>query len=157
MIARLLFLAMVVSSVGCYAARPTAVGVVPETGARMSVIPNDQGRAALSLVMGEGVERVDGRLLARDSAGYLLSVREVRRARGAIQVWAGEPVRIADRDVRSLAVLQYDRSRTAVAVAGGVGAFGVIITRGLNGFALGSESTSQPRDSLASSLRLFWP
>lgn len=148
---------MVVSSVGCYAARPAAVGAAPELGARMSFVPNDQGRATLALVMGEGVERVDGTLLARDSAGYLVAVREVRRARGAIQVWAGEPVRIADRDARSISVLEYNRRRTAVAVASGVGAFGIILTRGLDGFALGSESTSQPRDSLASSLRLLWP
>jgi hypothetical protein len=107
--------------------------------------------------MGEGVERVDGQLLSRDSATYLVAVREVRRARGGIQVWAGEPVRIADRDIRSLALLQYDRLRTSVAVAGGAGAFGIILTRGLNGFVLGSESTSAPRDSLASSLRFLWP
>ena len=157
MMSRLLLLASLVASAGCYAARPAAIGVAPETGTRMSFVVNDQGRATLSLVMGEGVERVDGRLLSRDSASYLVSVTEVRRARGAIQVWAGEPVRIADRDVRSLALLQYDRRRTAVAVAGGVGTFGMILTRGLNGFALGGESTSAPRDSLASSLRFLWP
>ena len=154
---RLLLLAAMMASAGCYAARPAAVGVAPEIGTRMSFVVNDQGRAALSIVMGEGVERVDGQLLSRDSATYLVAVSEVRRARGGIQVWAGEPVRIADRDIRSLALLQYDRLRTSVAVASGAGAFGIILTRGLTGFVLGSESTSAPRDSLASSLCFLWP
>ena len=54
---RPLLLASLAAAVGCYAAEPVAVGVAPEMGTRMSFQLNDQGRAALGLVMGDGLER----------------------------------------------------------------------------------------------------
>ena len=157
LLGRPLFLASLVAAVGCYAAEPAAVGVAPELGTRMSFQLNDQGRAALGVVMGDGLERIDGRLLSRESAGYLVAVSEVRRSGGALQVWAGEPIRLEDRHVRGVSIQRYSRRRTAIAVAGGVGALALILTRGIDGFALGSDPSTQPRDSLSASLRLVLP
>ena len=154
---RPLVIASLAASVGCYAAEPVAVGVAPEIGTRLSFQLNDQGRAALGLVMGDGLERIDGRILARDGTGYLVAVSEVRRSRGSLQVWAGEPVRLEDRHVSGLSIQRYSRRRTAVAVAGGVGALALILTRGIDGFAFGSDPSTQPRDSLSASLRLVLP
>ncbi len=154
---RPLLLASLAAAVGCYAAEPVSVGVAPEMGTRMSFQLNDQGRAALGLVMGDGLERIDGRILSHDEAGYLVAVSEVRRIRGSLQVWAGEPVRLSDRHVSGISVQRYSRSRTAIAVAGGVGALALILTRGINGFAFGDDRSTQPRDSLSASLRLVLP
>ena len=157
LLGRPLLLASLVAAVGCYAAEPAAVGVAPELGTRMSFQLNDQGRAALGVVMGDGLERIEGRLLSREAAGYLVAVSEVRRVRGALQVWAGEPIRLEDRHVSGVSIQRYSRRRTAIAVAGGIGALTLILTRGLEGFALGSDPSTPPRDSLSASLRLVLP
>ena len=157
LLGRPLFLASLVAAVGCYAAEPAAVGVAPELGTRMSFQLNDQGRAALGLVMGDGLERIDGRILSHDETGYLVAVSEVRRIRGSLQVWAGEPVRLEDRHVSGLSIQRYSRPRTAIAVAGGVSALTLILTRGIDGFAFGSDRSTPPRDSLSASLRLVLP
>lgn len=157
LLARPLLVASLIAAAGCYAAEPATVGVVPEIGTRMSFQLNDQGRAALGLVMGDGLERIQGRVLSRDASGYLVAVSEVRRSRGSLQVWAGEPVRLEDRHVSGLSIQRYSRRRTAIAVAGGVGALALILTRVIDGFALGSDPSTSPRDSLSASLRLVLP
>jgi hypothetical protein len=44
--------------------------------------------------LGPEVAQVEGRLIQKDSAGYLLAISNIRLLRGGEQVWSGEQVQV---------------------------------------------------------------
>lgn len=117
---------------GCYTLRP-AGGVVPEIGKELAFDVNDAGRVALGGSMGPEIAQIEGRLLSRENAEYLVAVRAVRMLRGGEQVWRGEPVRIRPEYVGTTYERQFSRGRTVTLGAIGIGAIAVLLTRSLTG------------------------
>lgn len=143
------------SALACYRPHPLAAGVSPSEGTRLVLQVNDIGRAELGRTMGPEIDRISGRLVAREVAGYRIAVEEVRRLRGEVQVWAGERILVADPQVRTVSELRFDRMRTTLVASAGVGGFAFLVTRGLFGFSLGGTDPV-PTDS-GSLLRVFVP
>ena len=111
--------AMGLTLVGCYTLQPSR-GVTPAIGERVAFDVNDTGRAALGGSMGPEIGQIEGRLLQRDTAQYVVAVSAVRLIRGGEQVWSGEPV-------------HFSKGRTIALSALGVGAVAFLVTRSLTG------------------------
>jgi hypothetical protein len=118
--------------VGCYSLRPTG-GAAPAIGEKIAFDVNDNGRAALSGSMGPEIGQIEGRLLQKDSAQYLIAVSAVRMLRGGEQVWSGEPVRIKSEFVTTAYTRHFASGRTVMLGALGAGAVAFIVTRSLTG------------------------
>ncbi len=150
---RLLALFALLTGTGCYALQPVSGGVAPEAGARLDVTLNDAGRVALGPLIGAEVDRIDGTLLEKDSAGMTLAVKHVIGLNGSTQIWSDELVRVQDEHIRQLARRQFSPGRTAVLGAAGVGGFTLLVFSGLNPFGLGLEGDgSQKGDTLGESI-----
>ena len=78
---------------GCYSLQ-SAGGATPEVGTKIAFDVNDAGRVGLGGALGPEVMQIEGRLIERDSAGYLLAVSHIRLLQGGEQVWTGEQVRV---------------------------------------------------------------
>lgn len=140
---------------GCYTLHPVATGSTPEVGARIAVEVNDAGRAALGGSMGPEIDRIEGRMMEKDSAAFVIAVEQVYLLRGGMQVWNNEKIRIGRDQARGLFERRVSRSRSIALGTVGVGAAAYLLTRGLLGAGLG-EPTPVPTDSGAS-LRVIWP
>lgn len=140
---------------GCYALHPVAFGVTPEVGARVAIEVNDMGRVALGGSMGPEIDRILGRLVGFDSAGYEVAVEEVHLLRGGIQVWNHEKMRIAKDQIRAFSERRYSRGRSLALGAVGVGSVAFLLSRGLLGAGLG-DPPGVPSDS-GDLLRVIWP
>lgn len=130
--------------VGCYTLQP-AGQAVPVVGEKVAFDVNDNGRAALSGSMGPEIGQIEGKLLQRDSAQYLVAVSAVRMLRGGEQVWSGEPVRIKSEYVTAAYTRHFASGRTIALGALGVGAVAFIVTRSL--IANGDEEPKVPTDT----------
>ncbi len=128
---------ILVSLAGCYGyAAPR--GPEPEVGINVALDINDAGRAALGGQMGPDIATVQGQLIDRDSAGYLLSVSAVRLRMGGEQIWNGEQVRIRDDHVWNRAERRFSWGRTVA--FGGVGVGGILgLLAALGAFEPGSQ------------------
>lgn len=133
---------------GCYATRPVAGTAVP-VGSVTILTVTDQGRAALADQMGPSIESVEGRLVARDSAGYTLSMMSVHLLRGGEQVWTGERVRIRSEHVALVSEKKFSRSRTALVSAATIAVIVGVAKSGLAGLITGDEG-KLPSDSAVS-------
>ena len=118
--------------VGCYTLQPTR-GAVPEIGEKIALDVNDMGRAALGGSMGPEIGQIEGRLLQRDTAQYLVAVSAVRLIRGGEQAWSGEPVRIKPDYVTTTYTRHFAKGRTIALSALGAGAIVYVMTRSLLG------------------------
>jgi hypothetical protein len=136
----------VLGLVGCYTLRPTG-GAAPAIGEKVAFDVNDNGRAALSGSMGPEIGQIEGRLLQKDSAQYLIAVSAVRMLRGGEQVWSGEPVRIKPEFVTTAYTRHFASGRTAMLSALGAGAVAFIVTRSLTG---GGDTEQKPPTDSAS-------
>jgi len=118
---------------GCYTMQPVGrLGTDPGTSVALDV--NDAGRVALGPSMGQGISRIEGRLLGAPDSTYVLAVSTVRFLRGGTEVWSGEQVRVSPDHVGSTYVRRFSRTRTValgLAIAGGFAA--VLLTRSLIG------------------------
>jgi hypothetical protein len=150
---RLLVLFALFAGAGCYTLQPVSGGVEPETGTRLDVTLNDAGRVALGPLIGAEVDRIDGTLLEKDSAGMTLAVKHVVGLNGSTQIWSDELVRVQGSHIRQLARRQFSPARTAALGAAGVGGFTLMIFSGLNPFGLGDDGDgSQKGDTLGESI-----
>lgn len=136
--------AMGLNLVGCYTLQPNRGGA-PVIGERVAFDVNDTGRAALGGSMGPEIGQIEGRLLQRDTAQYVVAVSAVRFIRGGEQVWSGEPVRIKPDYVATTYTRHFARGRTIALSALGVGAVAFIVTRSLVGSGDAQEKT--PNDT----------
>ena len=138
--------------VGCYSLQPI-VGPFPALGTTVAVSINDAGRVALGGSMGPAIDEVEGRLVQRDSAEYVLSVATVRFLRGGEQTWTGERVRIKSEFVSVMKEKKFSRGRTALISAVALGTVAAFVTRAIIGSGQG-DPTKSPLDSTAQSIRI---
>jgi hypothetical protein len=138
--------AMGLTLVGCYTLQPTS-GATPAIGEQVAFDVNDTGRAALGGSMGPEIGQIEGRLLQRDTAQYLVAVSAVHLLRGGEQVWSGEPVRIKPDYVATTYTRQFAKGRTIALGAVGVAAVAFIVTRSLIG---SGDATEKPPGDTAS-------
>ena len=72
---------------GCFTLKPVTGQPLP-LGTVVSLSINDAGRAVLSGTMGPEISDIEGRLVQKDSAEYVLAVSLVKLMRGGEQVWS---------------------------------------------------------------------
>jgi len=132
------------AAVGCYTLQP-AGAASPGIGERVAFDVNDTGRAALGGSMGPEIGQIEGRLLQKDTAQYLVAVSAVHLLRGGEQTWSGEPVRIKTEYVSSTYRRHFAQGRTIALTAVGVGALALILTRSLT--ASGDAEQKVPDDT----------
>lgn len=137
---------------GCYSLQPI-VGPFPVLGSTVAVSLNDAGRVALGGSMGPAIDEVEGRLVQRDSAEYVLSVVGVRFLRGGEQTWTGERVRIKSEFVSTVKEKKFSKGRTALISAVALGTVAAFVTRAIVGSGQG-EPAKSPLDSTAQSIRI---
>lgn len=148
-----MMLALVV--MGCYTFKPVTTGAAPLVGARVGLHVNDAGRVALGPTVGSEIDWLDGRLVEQDAEGFTLAVQHVYSLRGAVQIWAGEQVRVQRDQVHSVTQRQLAKGRSLALGAAGAGGVAFMLSRGLFGSGLG-EPPEVPSDS-GESLRVIWP
>jgi hypothetical protein len=107
---------------GCYTYRPLGT-VQPSPGTRVSAQLTDGGARDLSGQVGPNVEHVEGDVVAVDSAGVQLAVRQIENTRGIQSDWNGEKV-----TVPAAAVSGWQERRLSV---GGTSFLGGLVAGGL--------------------------
>lgn len=147
---RLAGVALATTLVGCYTLQPIR-GPVPEVGAVVGLDINDAGRVALGGAVGPEIDQVEGRLLSKDSSGYLVGVTSLHLLRGGEQVWHGEQVQVKKEYVVSVYERRFSPSRSAALAAVGIGAVALIASRSL--FPSGSINQPIGPDSSGTSNR----
>jgi hypothetical protein len=116
---------------GCYSLQP-ARGAAPEVGTRVAFDVNDIGRVGLGGALGPEVAQIEGRLVERDSAGYLLAVSNIRLLHGGEQVWTGEQVRVRPEFVGNTYSRRFSMGRSIGFGAASIGGFAAFLaTRSL--------------------------
>lgn len=140
------FLAISALLSGCYTLQP-AVGVTPEIGDELAFDINDIGRVGLGGSMGPEIAQVQGRLVSRENAEYLVAVTSIHTLRGGDQVWTGEQVRIKSEYVTSTYQRHFSKGRTVSLGVVSAAAFAFIITRSLIGGGTEDPVTPPPNGS----------
>lgn len=135
---------------GCYTYQPTGAAT-PEIGQEFAFDINDVGRVGLGGAMGPEIAQIEGRLVSRENAEYLVAVTAVRFLRGGEQAWTGENVHIKSEYVTSTYERHFSKGRSISLGAAGVGAVAFLLTRSLLGG--GNEGETQP-PPVGSSLRV---
>ena len=135
---------------GCTSLQPVG-GVTPEVGSRIAFDVNDAGRVALGGTMGPEIAQVEGKLIERDSSGYLVSVSGIRLLRGGEQAWSGEQVRLRTEYLGSAYLRHVSLGRSIALGAIGLGGFtAIMISQSLLGSGTGNDST--PPDTIITRL-----
>ena len=137
--------------VGCYTFEPVQ-GPSPAVGTEIAFDINDAGRVALGGSMGPEIAQVEGRLLEKGPAEYLVAVTDVHLLRGGEQVWSKEPVRIKSEYVSSVYEKKFSTARTVALSAIGVGIIAAIAGRSLVGSGI-ADPGKQPGDTAQSTRR----
>lgn len=128
---------------GCYTLQP-ASGITPEIGDELAFDINDVGRVALGGAMGPEIAQVEGRLISRENADYLIGVTSIHTLRSGDQVWTGEQVRIKSEYVGSIYERHFSRARSITLGAAGAAALAFILTRSLTGSGSDQEGGTPP-------------
>ena len=124
---------------------------MPETGTVVGFDITDAGRVALGGAMGPEIDQVEGKLIAKDSTGFLVGVTSLHLLRGGEQVWHGEQVQIKKEYVASVYQRRFSPSRSAALAAVGIGAVALIASRSI--FPSGSINQPMGPDSSGTSIR----
>jgi hypothetical protein len=124
---------------------------VPDPGTVIGLDITDAGRVALGGAMGPEIDQVEGKLIAKDTTGYLVGVTSLHLLRGGEQVWHGEQVQIKKEYVSSVYQRRFSPSRSAALAAVGIGAVALIATRSI--FPSGSINQPMGPDSSGTSIR----
>ncbi len=124
---------------GCYTLQPVAGNPLP-LGTEVGIDITDAGRVALGGSMGPEIAQIEGRLVSRDSAEYVLAVSMVHLLRGGEQVWTGERVRIKSEYVSSVKERKLSKGRTAAMAAASAAVIAMIIRSSLIGSVFGDDS-----------------
>lgn len=135
---------------GCTTLQPVR-GVNPEVGSRVAFDLNDAGRVALGNSMGTEIAQVEGKVIERDSSGYLLSVLGVRLLRGGEQPWSGEQVRLKTEYLGSAYTRHVSLGRSLALGAIGLGGFtAILVSQSLLGSGQTNDTT--PGDTVITRL-----
>ena len=124
---------------------------MPDPGTVIGLDITDAGRVALGGAMGPEIDQVEGKLIAKDTAGYLVGVTSLHLLRGGEQVWHGEQVQIKKEYVSSVYQRRFSPSRSAALAAVGIGAVALIASRSI--FPSGSINQPMGPDSSGTSNR----
>jgi hypothetical protein len=104
---------------GCYTT--TALGTAtPDPGARIVAELTSEGRASMTPLIGPDVILVEGTVAAVRPEGLDLLVKRVEQTGGRGSLWNEERVAFPSSAIASMQGRQLDRTRTYLAVAGGV-------------------------------------
>lgn len=136
--------------VGCYSLSPLR-GAEPQVGRQVAFDINDTGRVVLGGTVGPQITQIEGQLVEKDSAGYVLAVSAIRLIGGGQQVWAGERVRLDSRFVGSAYERRFSPGRTiglGVIGAGGIAAF----VAGFSWATGGNDPFPMPGDTVETSV-----
>jgi hypothetical protein len=135
-----------VLTVGCYTYEPVQ-GPTPAVGAEIAFDINDAGRVALGGSMGPEIAQIEGRLVEKGAADYLVAVTAVHMLRGGEQVWSKEPVRIKSEYVSSVYQRQFSAVKTVALSAIGVGIVAALAGRSLVGGGSTDQGQKGPPDT----------
>jgi len=131
--------------VGCYTFEPVQ-GPTPAVGTEIAFDINDAGRVALGGSMGPEIAQIEGRLVDKGSADYLVAVTAVHLLRGGEQVWSKEPVRIKSEYVSSVYEKKFSAVKSVALGAVGVGVVAALAGRSLIGGGT-TDPAKQPGDT----------
>ena len=141
---RLLGIALVWGlAVGCYSLQPVVGNPLP-LGAEVGLDINDAGRVALGGAVGPEIRLVEGRLVGRDSAEYVVAVSMIHLLRGGEQVWTGERVRIKTEHVSAIREKKFSKGRTAIAAGASLAVLAFIVRQSLVGSLFGDDGKLPP-------------
>jgi hypothetical protein len=130
---------------GCYTFEPVQ-GPAPAVGTEIAFDINDAGRVALGGSMGPEIAQIEGRLVDKGSADYLVAVTAVHLLRGGEQVWSKEPVRIKSEYVSSVYEKKFSAVKSVALGAVGVGVVAALAGRSLIGGGT-TDPAKQPGDT----------
>ena len=130
---------------GCYTFEPVQ-GPSPVVGTEIAFDINDAGRVALGGSMGPEIAQIEGRLVEKGSADYLVAVTAVHLLRGGEQVWSKEPVRIKSEYVSSVYEKKFSAVKSVALGAVGVGLVAALAGRSLIGGGT-TDPAKQPGDT----------
>jgi hypothetical protein len=136
---------------GCYALEPVQ-GPTPAVGTEIAFDINDAGRLALGGSMGPEIIQIEGRLIEKGAADYLVAVTAVHMLRGGEQVWSKEPVRIKSEYVSSVYQKKFSALKSVALGAVGVGVIVALAGRSLVGGGQ-ADPQKQPGDTAQSTRR----
>ena len=143
---RVVVVSTLLVSMGCFTLKPVTGQPLP-LGTVVSLSINDAGRAVLSGTMGPEISDIEGRLVQKDSAEYVLAVSLVKLMRGGEQVWSGERIRVKSEFVSGVMERKFSRSRTAFVVSAAAGAIALIASQGILGDKSGDADGKLPPDT----------
>jgi hypothetical protein len=125
---------------GCYETLPLQEGPPPASPG-VQLVLNDKGREEVSNSLGSAVDRVEGTLIAQNSASYTLAVSEVYTLGGSSSKWSGEDVTIAKDGTRGYQLHRFNPTRTVIIAAVITGAaVAFLVGAGLTGSGVGSQN-----------------
>jgi hypothetical protein len=131
----------VMLTTGCYTYTPVAT-LSPPPSAELSLVLTDQGRASAGVVLGPGLERVDGQVVQATDSSYLLRVARVTNLQGVQTAWRGETVTVARAWVGSTYERRFSRSRTYLIAGVSTALLTAFIAS--HGFGLGGPILQNP-------------
>lgn len=129
---------------GCYSLQSTRG--TPAVGTKVAFDVTDAGRVALGGALGPEIAQVEGQLVSMDSAGYLLSISNVRLLRGGEQVWSGEEVRVRRDYIGSAYERRFSLGRSIGFGVVGIGGFAAFMA-GRSLIASGTRDNTPPIDT----------
>ena len=115
-------------------------------GTQIGLDITDAGRLSLGGTMGPEIGRIEGRLLSKDSAEYVLAVSLIHLLRGGEQVWSGERIRIKTEHVAHVSQRTLSKGRTAAMALATLGVVVIIARQSLVG-SLFLDSGRPPADT----------
>ncbi len=137
---------------GCYTFEPVE-GPTPAVGTEIAFDINDAGRLALGGSMGPEISSIEGRLIEKGAADYLVAISAVHMLRGGEQVWSKEPVRIKSEYVSSVYQKKFSALKSVALGAVGVGLVAAIAGRTLVGGGSPDQGGKGPPDTSQTSRR----
>lgn len=127
---------------GCYSLQPVR-GVEPQIGTKIAVDVNDAGRVGLGETIGPEVAQVEGQLVEKDAASYLVAISSVHKLRGEEQVWSGEKIRLKTEYLGPVYERRFSLVRSIGLGVVSLGGFGLFLaSRSLLG--LGTDEPGTP-------------
>lgn len=141
-------------STACYSHQPV-IGQTLPAGAQIVISINDAGRLALGGQMGPEIAQIEGRLISKDSAEYVMSVAQLILLRGGQQVWSGERIRVKTEYITVVNEKRFSRTRTALVSAAALGAVALLFQQGLLGSVSGEDGKLPPDTSATARIPRF--
>jgi hypothetical protein len=132
---------------GCYTVQPVD-RLTPQVGSEVVLQVNDVGRRALAPTMGYAIDQIHGRLTARDSDAYIVSVSSVDFLHTDPQDWSGALAHVSSAYVDKYYSVVLSRQKTLAFV--GVVAVGTalvveaLISSSNGSGSSGDEGTTAP-------------